>query len=806
MFARSFFSLVVAVAVGSSAQAQLPSDSHPLQSLTAEYRRQIAPLLETYCLDCHTSDSPAGSIQFDVGDSPEHVLAHWKTWNKAAGTQRLRQMPPEDSDQPTAEEREQIITWASRLQAELDRVEPFDPGTGVIRRLNRTQYNQTMRDLLGIDLDVAVSVGLSDDPTVFGYDSIATALDIPALLMEKYVSAADLALAHAVDTHPAVTEWKADAIPFQLRGTMPEDRSKDGDVPPPTELAQGFRLFRVDAEMQLEVEVSQPGPYRIRLHGWGHKGPNWVTWKPDLAVGVNGQVQKAIQVLPAREKPGESEVIVELPAGKQMVTVSFINAVHGPRWANNDHRFRHLGVSKVELTGPVNRFGVKPSAEAHGEIFFVEPSGDLNEREAARRIIERFATRAYRRPVETDEIDRLLTLFDLSQDRGANFESSVLPMLKAVLISPHFLFRIESPAAASTQLPHAIADHELATRLSYFLWGTMPDPDLAELARLGQLSGGDTLRQQVDRMLDDPRSAHLVEDFAAQWLHLDELDHALPSEEFFPEFTAQARSSMRREVLMFFEHLIHENRSVIELIDADYTFGNRHLTQIYRMGSYQHEMQRFEINKRRDPHRGGLLGMGGILAMTSHVSRNSPTRRGKWILDVMLGDPPPPPPANVEQIDEASDLAQAKSFRELLDLHASDASCAGCHRKMDPLGFALDNFDPIGRYERERQGKEVDAVGILPGGRKIEGPIELKKWFLENKDRFVRNLAEQLLIYALGRRLEYYDQPVIARIVERTKADDYRMRTLITSVVESYPFGHRRSAEEPLLADRFSKD
>lgn len=770
-----------------------------LRQSTVQFQEEVLPILQQYCLHCHTADAPEGNVALDQYESNEVLFSHVRTWLKMAQTQRDTFMPPVDEEQPTEAERKTLIEWAETLGDRLDHVSSTDPGPMVFRRLNRLQYSNTMRDLLGVDYDVATAVGLPDDPTAFGFDNIGTALEIPPLLMEKYLAAADEMLARAVDTKPPSFSFDIAEAKFTQLGEMPEGPGKDGPIPPATEVANGYRLFRLNSEHHFTLNLEKAGNYRFEFATWGHKGPAWVKWQPDLAIGVNGQVRKSISVLGVRDKPSVESTMLSLPAGKVDLSVKFVNAEIGPKWSKNDDRFRHLGWKSLVVTGPVSSQGIKPDAEAHAKIFFVDPSEQLAAREAARQIVTRFAERAFRRPVETKEIDRLLHIYDMAETEGATFEGGVRYCLKAVLVSPHFLFRIESARPGST--PQRISDHELATRLSYFLWGTMPDDELRTLAIEDRLHEPNVLEQQVARMLGDDRADVFIHDFARQWLHLDELEHALPSEEFFPEFTATTRHAMRTEVLMFMENLVDENRSVIDLLDSDYSFTNRELTSIYRFGGWQNEFQRAEINPRRNPERGGLLGMGAILSMTSHVARNSPTRRGKWVLDVLVGDPPAPPPPDVEQIDEGSDKNQAKTFRELLSLHADESSsCAGCHRKMDPLGFALDQFNPIGRFERERQGEPINAAGVLPGGRKVDGVVELKRILLEQKPQFVRNLTEQMLTYALGRELTYQDRPAVAKIVERAEANDYRMQELIFGIVESYPFQFRRTID-PGIAD-----
>lgn len=806
-----------------SALGELTLRQPTVQGSVARFNADVLPLLDRYCLHCHSSDDPSGGITLDRFDHPEQLLRDVPTWLAMARTQRHRQMPPSGEDQPEDAERQVLAEWAEGLAKHLDEMPPTDPGPMVFRRLNRNHYNQTMKDLLGIEFDVAAAVGLPPDPTAFGFDNIATALDIPPLLMEKYIAAADEALGKAVDTKPPTHTFAAAELPVVLQGEMPEGKSKDGPPPPASEVKDGYLLLRVNGRLDWQLEIPRAGTYRIEIEAWGHKGPKWIKWQGELGIQLAGQLRKSIKLLGTRDKPSTETATLYLPQGTQELGLTFLNAVHGPGWSENDDRFRHVGIKQIRVTGPVSGSGEAPDAEAHRRIFFVEPSDTLPANEAAAQIVGRFAGRAFRRPVSAEETARLLAIYHQADEQGLTFEESVRYALKGVLLSPHFLFRIEQHKERRGSIPPTessptgndaerngrrgltpplgdevarISDFELATRLSYFLWGTLPDERLTELAAENRLRDPETLKGEVQRMLADDRSHRFIDDFARQWLHLDELDHALPSEEFFPEFTAKARASMRTEILMFLRNLVAENRSVLDLIDSDYSFTNRDLTFIYRYGGYQNEFERVEINKRRNPERGGLLGMGGILAMTSHVARNSPTRRGQWVLSVLAGTPVPPPPDNVELIEEGADKNQAKSFREQLAIHADESStCAGCHKRMDPLGFALDQFNPIGKFERERGGEPIDASGTLPDGREVNGIVELKQILLADQDRFVRNLTQQLMTYALGRQLDYYDRPSVARIIESAQDEKYPLPSLILGVVESYPFQHHRGLE-----------
>lgn len=781
-----------------------------VQGSVARFEDQVLPLLDRYCLHCHSSDDPSGGITLDRFDQPEQLLRDVPTWLAMARTQRHQQMPPAGEDQPEDAERQLLAEWAEGLAKHLDEMPPTDPGPMVFRRLNRNHYNQSIKDLLGIEFDVAAAVGLPPDPTAFGFDNIATALDIPPLLMEKYIAAADEALAKAVDTKPPTHTFVAAELPVVLQGEMPEGKSKDGPLPPASEVKDGYLLLRVNGRLDWQLEVPRGGTYRFEIEAWGHKGPKWINWQGELGIQLAGQLRKSINLLGTRDKPNTETATLYLPQGTHELALTFLNAEHGPGWAENDDRFRHVGIKQIRVTGPVSGSGEAPDAEAHQRIFFVEPSDTLPADEAASQIVGRFAERAFRRPVSAEETERLLAIYHQASAEGLTFEESVRYALKGVLISPHFLFRIEQPPTGNDaernerrgltpplgKDPVRISDFELATRLSYFLWGTLPDERLTQLAQENRLREPETLKGEVKRMLADDRAHRFIDDFARQWLHLDELDHALPSEEFFPEFTAKARASMRTEILMFLRNLVAENRSVLDLIDSDYSFTNRDLTFIYRYGGHQNEFQRVAIDKRRNPERGGLLGMGGILAMTSHVARNSPTRRGQWVLSVLAGTPVPPPPDNVELIEEGADKNEAKTFREQLAIHADESStCAGCHKRMDPLGFALDQFNPIGKFERERGGEPIDASGTLPDGREVNGIVELKQILLADQDRFVRNLTEQLMTYALGRQLDYYDRPSVARIIDSAQDEKYPLPSLILGVVESYPFQHQRGLE-----------
>jgi hypothetical protein len=524
------------------------------------------------------------------------------------------------------------VKWiASTLDAadELDRKKP-DPGRSVIRRLTRTEYNRTVRDLLGVDFDTAGAVGMPDETVGESFDNLAAALNFSDTLTEKYFAAADMII---------------DRLYAFPKGAKP----KPGELPP-----------------------------------------------------LLAKVVKA---------------------------------------------------------------------------------GD------AKGTIEQLLCRAYRRPVEPREVERLVSLFEKVTKSGGTFEESLKPIFKAVLVSPNFLLRIERDRPKEENA-YRVSDHELAVRLSYFLWSSMPDAELFALADKGELGKPAVLESQVKRMLADPKARALTDTFAEQWLQLKKVSLARPSTEFFPTFTPKLRQAMHEEVTTFFDHLCTDDMPITDLLNADYTYVNADLAQHYGIAGVTGP--EFRKVKLTDANRGGLLGMGAVLAMTSHTNRTSPTLRGKYVLEVILGTPPPPPPPGVSQIDEAKVGKVAKNFREQLAIHATNATCAGCHAKIDPLGFGLENFDAIGRSRQS--GGAVDATGKLPTGEKFDGPKELKQVLLKRSGRFVENMTEKLLVYSLGRELQATDAVAVKAITADLEKHEYKFTALVLGVVKSYPFQHRRNA------------
>jgi hypothetical protein len=603
-----------------------PQDA-PSSDLPGRFTRDIRPILQARCVKCHGPEKKKGGIDLGAIPDGKAALRERKTWRRAAAQLSSLEMPPEGEKPLAPQERSTLVEWMKQAAAHAENVSELDPGPPLVRRLNRTEYDLSVRDLLGIDLDVSGPAGMAEEATGHTYDTIADALVLPPALMEKYFTAAEMAL---------------------------------------------DRLFS-DA----------------RRRG------------------------------------------------------SFLGAGTG--------------------------------------------------REGARLLLERVARRAYRRPAREGEVDRLLALFDRGDSRGRPFEESIRLPLKAVLVSPHFLLRIEEnrPGTGAAR----VGGPELATRLSYFLWSTTPDETLLALAEQGRLSDPATFEAQVRRMMASPKARTLTTRFASLWLQLGKFETARPSTEFFPAFTGGLKRAMREETEMFFDALRTEDRSVLELLDADYTYVNQDLAKHYGIEGVSGPKVR-KVALGPGSHRGGLLGMGTMLAATSHTHRTSPTLRGKWILEVLFGTPPPPPPPDAGTIkEEGRPGKEPKSFRELMAMHATRPTCAACHRKIDPLGFALENFDAAGGWRESQGGKPLDTTGELPTGEKITGVDELKKTVRARADAFERNLIEQMMCYALGRDLQGDDEVAVQDVKAALGKDGHRFSALVLGVARSFPFQNRRAAE-----------
>jgi len=750
------------------ATAQAESKSAARQ---AEFDERIEPFLATYCYDCHSGDAAEGELQLDALDDAREIASRQrKTWKKVRDKLLAHAMPPPDFDQPNEKERAAVVNWLSAAMDDYDG--PIDPGHETIRRLTRFEYKNTIRDLLGVEAELADD--FPRDDVGYGFDNIGDVLTLSPLLMEKYLDAAEQLAAQAVVTDPLEATARRRLAATKMRGA--------GSVRGGT-----WRFLTTTGEFRGTIDVPADGEYLIRTRARADQaGDELAKMRVEVAAA-----QKVFDVK-AENEPADHEFRATLQEGERNVTIAFLNDYYEPENPNPNRRDRNLAVQHVEIVGPLGPDGLQ-YPQPHRRIFFVTPGGGLSEEEAARKILRHLATRAFRRPATDAEIERLLQLAEMGKQRGGRFEHGIQLALTAVLTSPHFLFKVEQDAAPDDEDGvRTLNEYELATRLSYFLWSSMPDEELFELAGNNQLRVN--FESQVRRMLADPKADALVENFVVQWLQLRNLEQVEPDRRRFRGWSDALRDDMLQETKLFCRAIVREDRSVLQLIDADFTFLNERLARHYGIGGIEGEkFQRVAIGATQ---RGGVLTMGSVLAVTSNPTRTSPVKRGKWIMETILGTPPPDPPADVPELAETAKVNPDLSLREQLAIHRENPSCASCHEQMDTLGLALENFDAVGAW-RQRDGRAlIDASGELPGGQKFSGPAQLKQALLaQQKRQFVECLTEKMMIYALGRGVEYYDRPAVNAIVTALDKDDYKFSRLILEIAKSDAFQKRRAAK-----------
>lgn len=740
---------------------------------------QTQAFLKDYCFACHGNGKKKGGLNLDDLGMAQIPASDHPVWEKVLRQLRSREMPPEDEKQPGLEAREQAIHWiqAQVFQADCDRP---DPGRVTIRRLNRTEYNHTIRDLVGVDFRPADD--FPSDDVGYGFDNIGDVLSVPPILLEKYMTAAEKVLDAAIVTEDWTVKKTVRVEPQDLESSGGGNFTGSG----------GFRQGR-EGDAFVRHRFPAEGEFVIRVRAYGEQaGPEVVR----MAIKVGGEEVQRFEVAAVMANPETFEVRVKRPPGDAKVAAAYLNNYVNERATDPKQRDRNLVVEYVEIEGPYHAKPV-PLPDSHRRIFFKQP-GKKNHAGVAREIVGSFAKRAFRRPVAKAELDRLMKLYDLGRAQGENFEAAVRLSLHAVLVSPQFLFRGEmQPEPDNPDRTAPIDEFALASRLSYFLWGTMPDDELSALAERRKLRKN--LPAQVARLLASPRSRALVDGFATQWLQIRNLKVASPDPDLFSEYDETLAEDMRRETELFFEHVMRENRSVLEFLDANYTFVTPRLARHYGLPPVPGEA--FQKVSLEGTGRGGLMTQGSILTITSNPTRTSPVKRGKWILENLLGTPPPPPPPNVPELSEANEKVLSGTLRQRMEQHREDPNCATCHARMDPIGFGFENFDAIGAFRRKDGAFAIEAGGRLVTGEAFEGPAELRKILLSTKrDDFLRCLAERMLTFALGRGMEHYDRCAIDEIARKLNGQEYRFNVLVTAIVESVPFQMRRGEAKRLVS------
>ena len=742
-----------------------------------DFQTQITPVLREYCYACHGPDQQTKGIGLHQYSNQAEILKDRKTWEKVLEKIKFGQMPPADEPRPSDQQRRQLVAWLESMLLDVDCSLARDPGRVTIRRLNRVEYNNTIRDLIGIDLQPADE--FPTDDVGEGFDNIGDVLSLSPLLLEKYINAAERIASEAIVTlDPAMTKPRRRQN-NQLHAHGGVQQRDNGDF---------FMYSRATVEAQFEF--SRTGTYLLRaIAGAQQAGPE----PAKLEFRLDGEQVDVVTIQATVGDPQPYEVRIAVQGGNRKFSASFINDYYRPDDPDPANRDRNMVVRALEVAGPVD---VDPGAlpDSHQRLVVARPDDGKSVAAAAQENLQPLLARAFRRPVEGDEVGPYVRLVELAVGKGGSFERGMQVAVSAILISPSFLFRIEQdPSPADANPIRILNNYELATRLSYFLWSSMPDDELFQLARQGQLHQQEVLRQQVHRMIADEKSSALVENFAGQWLNLRNLSDVTPDPDQFGAFDDNLRESMRRETLLLFESVMREDRSVLDILNADYTYVNEQLASHYGIPEVVGADFR-KVQLSGHPRR-GVLTHASILTLTSNPTRTSPVKRGKWILENLLGTPPPDPPVDVPELAETQKAAPGLSLKEQLKLHRQDHSCAVCHLEMDSLGLGLENFDALGRW-RERDGDlPIQPSGGLPGGETFSGPTELIELLVQRKIQYSRTLARKMLTYALGRGIEFYDRCALDIIVESMAANDYRFSVLVSEVVFSEPFRMRRGEE-----------
>jgi hypothetical protein len=757
-------------------------------------------VLTQYCFACHNDRLKTGGLSLErmdltsIGESPD-------VWEKVVRRLRTGAMPPAPSRRPDQATYDRLTSW---LEGELDRQAAAHPNPGrpAVHRLNRSEYANAIHDLLALDVNVASL--LPPDDSAFGFDNVADVLGVSPVLLERYLNAADEISALAVGDRDVSPGSES----YHVRFDLSQDQHIDGL---PLGTVGGTLIhhtFPLDATYVIQVKLFRTNLNAIR----------GIEWEQQLEISVDGQrahlasVGGAADLLLVGRNPTDGsdeietrlQVRVPVKAGPRSIGVTFIQKSPAlgtvrlqPYLRSSADTFEQTGrphVQTVNILGPYDITG-PGDTPSRRRIFICRPSSAREELPCARTILSTIARRAYRRPLAKGEIEPLMAFFVAGRREGS-FDTGIQLALQRILATPKFVFRIEQDRAdAAPGEAYRIADLELASRLSFFLWSSIPDDELLTLASRGRLKNPQVLEQQVRRMLADPRSRALVANFAGQWLQVRNLRGMAPNSNEFPDFDDNLRQAFQRETEMFFESIMREDRNVVDLLTADYTFLNERLAIHYGIpGVRGDQFRRVTLT---DDVRKGLLGKGSILLVTSHADRTSPVVRGKWILENLLGTPPPPPPQVVPPLKENEEGVKPLTTRAKMEEHRANPVCASCHKVMDPVGFTLENFDAVGAWRARDAGEPIDASGQFVDGTTVDGVVTLRHVLLKRPDVFVRTMTQKMLTYALGRGVEDYDMPAVRAIVRDSAKQDYRFSSLVLGIVNSAPFQMRVSGAVP---------
>ncbi|MEM9643922.1 MAG: DUF1592 domain-containing protein [Planctomycetota bacterium] len=727
------------------------------------FARELAPLLQTYCFDCHQGENPDGELRLDLDESAEAIAENRKVWMRAVAQVRLGSMPPEYGAELDPETRKKMVRLIDELATAVNCVQNPNAGKVALRRLTKTEYRNTIRDLTGVDYTPARH--FPGDDVGYGFDNIGDVLSLPPLLMEKYLDAAEFIVGEAIATAPPAEIFEIDKAPGSLIGVE--------------KFSVRDRLTMAsNGTVALQTKIPFAGTYTLTLTASGDQGGD----QPVMIEVQYGKRVVPLRVTASPDSPAEHSVRLRLSRGNRKIEIRFVNDHYVAGKIDRNFHLHHVNLRGVQKRSVVSADKLPAS---HRHLIFTYPRESEDPEVATRKVLSRFASRAFRRPATKREVDRLARLTASVRGDGASYVEAIQVGMQAVLVSPHFLFKVETPrrVRAGQPMPE-ITDYELATRISYFLWSSMPDDELLSMAHKGEIRDRGKLLRKVGKMIADPRASRFVENFAGQWLQLRNLQNVAPDELAFRDFSDEIREAMKMETLVFFNSVLKSNSPVTTLLDAKFTYLNEDLAKFY--GIYNVKGDEFVRVSLEGTPRGGLLTHASVLTVTSNPTRTSPVKRGKWILENLLNTPPPPAPPNIPELEKGKLVG---TLRERMEQHRSDPACAACHDMMDPLGFALENFDAVGKW-RTRDGRDlIDASGRMPDGTEFDGIDELRTHLsTERREQFVRCLTEKMLTYAVGRGTEYYDRCAIDEIVEQCRTKDFKFAYLIAAIIESDPF------------------
>jgi len=731
----------------------------------AGFEAKVKPILKGICSACHNATVSSGGLNLLPYLDPSTVLGDRDLWEKITRKIESGEMPPKGIPRPPQDRMTALVRFIDGEFEKADAAIKPDPGRVTAKRLNRNEYRNTIRDLLAVDF--RAEKDFPTDDSGYGFDNIAEILTVSPVLMEKYLDAAEVIASRAMGADPLPKKPIEATCDLQTRTLRRLDYST------------------VEASQRIDFD----GEYTIHFGFPGERGPDA---KPvQLAFFMDGQLLNTMDV---ETKPSkllffnpfsEGEMRAYLPEGDHVFRAAFVNdefvsKITIDKEAYNEKKNKFIG--SISFIGP---FPAKVEKASRKKILICDPATG---QACVERIVANLAHHAFRRPVTTAEVAGLMKFVTLAKAEGQSTEQGIQLAIEAMLVSPEFLFRIERDPNPADPKPHRLSDVELATRLSYFLWSSMPDDELLNLAETNRLHEPAVLDAQVKRMMADKKAASFADNFAGQWLEIRNLDSLNPDPKKFPAWTPQLKEELRTETAMFFQYVLSENRPISDFVDAKYTFLNEHLAKYYGVAGVKGPDFR-KVDLATD-QRGGILTQGSVLAVSSYPNRTSPTIRGKYILNNLLGDPPPPPPPDVPPLDD-SKVGSDVSLRKQLEAHRSNPVCASCHGKMDVLGFGLENYDAIGNW-RTVDGKfPIDASGTMPGGKSFSTAAEMRAVLVDSMPEVARCLTEKIMTYALGRGMEPYDKRALDQIGKALAADDYRFQTLILEAVRSLPFQSR---------------